>query len=55
MSQKTDWTMDEIKAQAAKDFKAYQEISKENPDLEGFASGDMEKFLKGHEDNNEEY
>ncbi len=52
--QKTGWSMKEIKKQAKKDFKKYQEISKENPEPDGFTSGDMKKFLEGHEDNDEE-
>ena len=52
--QKTGWTMEEIKEQAAKDFKKFKEVSKNNPEPEGFASGDMKKVLEEDEDNDEE-
>lgn len=52
--QKTGWTLKEIKEQAAKDFKKYQKISEETPEPDNFYSGDMDKHLKGEEDNDEE-
>jgi hypothetical protein len=52
--QKTGWSMEEIKKQAAKDFKKYKEISKENPEPEGFVSGDMKNFLEENEDDDKE-
>ncbi len=52
--QKTGWTLEEIKQQAAKDFENNRRIAQENEEPEGFYSGDMDKYLKGQEDDDEE-
>jgi hypothetical protein len=51
---KSGWTLKEIKDRAAEDFKKYKIISEENDEPGEFNSGDMHKFLEGHDDDNDE-
>lgn len=51
--QKKGWTLGEIKEQATKDFNKNKKISEKTLSPDNFYSGDMEKFLKSEDDNEE--
>ncbi|QUX92068.1 hypothetical protein CYL31_11880 [Marinomonas sp. A3A] len=48
---RSGWTLEEIKENAKKEFKKYQEISKDEPS--DLVSGDMDKIIRGEDDEND--
>lgn len=49
---RSGWTLEEIKKNAEKELKKFQEISEDEPaDL---SSGDMDKIIRGEDDNEDD-
>jgi len=48
---KSGWTTEEIKKNAKKELKTFQEISKDEPS--DLRSGDMDKIIRGEDDEND--
>lgn len=49
---RSGWTMDEIKKNAEKELKKFQEISEDEPS--DLRSGDMDKIIRGEDDDDED-
>jgi len=50
--QKTGWTLDEIKKNAENELEEFKKLSENEPD--DLVSGDMDKIIKGEDDDKQE-